>query len=121
MIDPTRLVQIEINVSDLEISLRFYEHAFGWRRVPAEIHNYVVLEVPDHCPFGVALVPRPGKPATAPLPLLVPYFKVEDPEALIKKVEEFGGALVFGPKVLPSYGTIFQVADPDGQRFGLLK
>ena len=53
MIDPTELCQIEIPVSDIEISLEFYSEVLGWHATPTEIHNYHILEVPKDCKFAL--------------------------------------------------------------------
>lgn len=119
-VDPTRLCQIEIQVSDLKQALRFYECAFGWRAAPAELHEYVVLDVPDHCPFGISLVP--GKAAASSSASthgnMVLYFAVDDPEKVVVNVVASGGKKRFGPVPLLGYGEIYQVEDPDGTRFG---
>lgn len=118
-IRPNALVQIEIHVTQLERSKAFYEHAFGWKAVPAEIHNYVVLEVPRECPWGISLVP-----VSSPIQLngqLTLYFEVQDAATIASLAERHGGTKRFGPTKLPAYGSIWQVSDPDGNRFGLFE
>ena len=111
------LCQIEIHVSDVQRSLAFYEDVFGWRAVPAEIHNYIVLEVPADSPYGVALVPTTS---TASLKNnLVLYFSCDNPDSCLEKVSKAGGRIRFRAKQLPGYGRVDQFEDPDGQRFGL--
>jgi len=118
-VDPTRLCQIEISVTDMPRALAFYEGAFGWRPVPAEIHEYVVLEVPPDCAFGLALVP--GRLSSASAGGVVPYFATETPEQIVSLVEQHGGRRRLGPLSLAGYGTVYQVEDPDGNRLGLYK
>lgn len=115
-IPPNKLCQIEIPVSNLEKAGAFYAEAFGWRPVPAEMHQYVVLEVPEDCPFGISLIPSPGKRSGDSLVL---YFSVDHPEEIAARVIALGGKIRFGPKQLGPYGEIWQVEDPDGNRFGL--
>lgn len=115
-VDPTHLCQLEIPVSNMPRALSFYERAFGWRAAPAELHEYVVIDVPESCPYGIALVPRRGEPGRAGL---TAYIRVEDPVAVCQAVVDAGGTKRFGPMQLPGYGTIFQVEDPDGNRWGL--
>jgi predicted enzyme related to lactoylglutathione lyase len=116
-VDPGRLCQIEIAVSDLARATQFYAAAFGWRAMPAELHECVVLEVPADCKYGMSLVPRRGAGATGSN--VVVYFSVDDVEAVVARVEAAGGRRRFGPMRLPGYGQIYQVEDPDGTRFGL--
>jgi predicted enzyme related to lactoylglutathione lyase len=117
---PQALVQIEIHVSNLDQATKFYEQTFGWKSSPAELHNYVVLEVPPECGWGISLVPTRTKPNTATPPVVL-YFKVENAAAIAQKAEASGGRKLFGPTSLPAYGQIWQVTDPDGHRYGLFE
>ena len=103
-------------MTDVTRALAFYERAFGWRRAPAELHEYFVFEVPEGCPFGVALVPGQSSGTRGGL---TAYFSVTDPAAVCQAVIDAGGRKRLGPTVLPGYGTIYQVEDPDGNRWGL--
>lgn len=118
MVSASGLVQIEIHVSNLEASKRFFAEVFGWRGVPAELHNYVVLEVDEQSSFGISLAPSNRPQANQSLIL---YFKVADASQVADRAVQFGGAKRFGPTKLPSYGNIWQIADPDGHWFGLFE
>lgn len=118
-IDPNRLVQLELHVSDLEKSLCFYEKVFSWPRVPAELYPYYVLEVPENCPFGIALVEN--KNISSPNKSLIPYFEVELLQDLCQKVEEFGGAIKHQKVSVPGYGHACHVEDPDGHIWGIFQ
>ncbi|MCX6117644.1 MAG: VOC family protein [Proteobacteria bacterium] len=114
-----KLVQIEIHVSDLAASLAFYEKVFGWKKSPAEIHRYAVLEVPKDCTYGISLVPSSSSISSSSSPIL--YFSFEDAAEIANLAEKHGGSKRFGPANLPSYGKIWQITDPDGHRFGLFE
>lgn len=116
---PDALVQIEIHATQLERSRRFYEDVFGWKTVPAEIHNYLVLDVPRDCPWGVSIVPTLGP--IKPSGQIVLYFAVDDAAKIAERAEQHGGSKKFGPTRMPAYGSIWQIADPDGHRFGLFE
>ena len=116
MIDPQKLCQIEITSSDLERSLAFYEGVFGWKKAPADLHNYIVLSVPSDCPYGISLVP--GIPSTKGRGIVL-YYGLENPEEIIDRVEDNGGKILMGPQRLPGYGMIYQFKDPDGNVFGI--
>lgn len=118
-VDPRRLCQIEIRVSDIQKSLSFYEHVLGWHKVPALIHNYYVLEVPEDCPFGISLIPSKKTEHGHCNSLTTLYFECLNPQEILAKVEVWGGRLCRDPGPLPGYGTIKIFQDPDGQRFGL--
>ena len=118
-IDPGKLCQLEIHVKDLERSLTFYREVLGWNDVPAEIHLYHILEVPEDCPWGVALIPDSSAENRGSN--LVPYFAATDPERICGKAIEHGGKKIFGPRKMGAYGETWQIADPDGQKYGLYK
>ena len=116
---PDALCQIEIQVADMERSKLFYDRVFGWKPVPAEMYNYVVLGVNPECPWGISLVPAMGAGRNSAQVIL--YFKVEDAESVAALAEAHGGSKKFGPARLPAYGNIWQITDPDGHRFGLFE
>jgi predicted enzyme related to lactoylglutathione lyase len=118
-IDPKKLCQMEIHAARLDVSRTFYQEVFGWKAVPAEMYNYLVLDVPEDCPFGISIVPSPSaKPSSGQIIL---YFQVTDAAAIAERATMFGGTKKFGPTRLPAYGSIWQIADPDGHRFGLFE
>ena len=118
-IDPKKLCQVEIHATRLEVSRKFYEEVFGWKAVPAEMHNYLVLDVPEDCPFGISIVPSIGAKLSSGQIIL--YFEVQNAAEIAEKAAQFGGAKKFGPARLPAYGDIWQITDPDGHRFGLFE
>ena len=113
------LVQIEVLVSDLDRSLAFYRDVFHWHEVAAEMHDYKVLDTPPEWGFGISLRPLGGE-QFGPSRLVL-YFAVPDPEKTSALAAEKGGKRLFGPRTLPSYGEIWQIEDPDGQRWGLFR
>lgn len=125
-VDPHRLCQIELTVTDVARAIRFYEEVLGWAEVPAEIHSYVLLSVPSECPFGIALVAqatsnhdRQGSDHSETNGRITLYFHCSDPEPILARVVPYGGRLVGKVLPLPSYGVIHRFEDPDGNRFGL--
>ena len=116
-ISPDSLCQIEIYVSELKTSLEFYEKVFGWKKVPAYIHNLCVLDV-NSSKVGVALVPSKLKAAQKS----TFYFSVESSEiieAVISEAKSLTGRSSREEKTLPSFGRVSYVIDPDGHRIGL--
>ena len=113
---PTKLCQIEIPVLDIERATLFYERVFGWKQAPADMQEYIVMQVPDDCPYGISLIPTRKERSGDSVVL---YFQTEDPTAVAEAAKNNGGRLRFGPKKLGAYGDIYQIEDPDGNRFGL--
>lgn len=124
-LNPEKLVQIEIPVADLGLAQQFYASAFGWRAVPAEIHNYVVLDVPSSCPWGISLVPSIRRNldtgAQDRQPSIVLFFAAPNPSEICEKVRAAGGTVKENTRQLPGYGTAWFVTDIDGNSFGLFK
>jgi predicted enzyme related to lactoylglutathione lyase len=116
-IRPESLCQIEIRVSDLEKSISFYRHVFGWEPVPAHFHDYVVLAVPESCSFGISLVPSRSESKDAGTGVNL-FFKAEKPEDIVKAAVLHGGKKLPSRR-MPGYGRVVQFADPDGQVFGI--
>lgn len=85
--------------------------------MPAELHDYVVLNVPQDCPCGIAIVP--GAKGGGGGPIL--YFACDDPENLALAIVSAGGLMRFGPTKLFGYGEIWQLEDPNGIRWGLYR
>ena len=116
MTNVQNLCQIEIKVTDIDRSLSFYEKVFGWVRVPADIHEYHVLKVPEEWPFGVSLVPTK---VLNPSNSVVNYFHTNSVQTVLDDARKNGGDVVFGPKILPGYGSLFHIKDPDGNTIGV--
>lgn len=114
------ICQIEIPVSDIKASLKFYSEVFGWKRVPAEIAGYYILDVPREFGFGVSLTPKPSgiskKCNSSRL-----YFKCQNPDRYLDAIETYGGKILGGPSLRPGYGMIWRFQDPDGHAYGLFK
>ena len=118
-LDPKSLCQIEIQATNLERSQKFYADVFGWLASAAKLHEYVVLDVPTDCPFGISLVPSAGGACSTTQVVL--YFSVSGAFEIAKRAELSGGSKKFGPTKLPGYGSIWQIRDPDGHTFGLFE
>lgn len=107
-------------MTDLDRAVTFYEQAFGWKAVPADLHEVVILKTPQSCPYGISLVQRPEVKKRS-LGGIVIYFKASHPEDIVEKTRAAGGKKRFGPRLLKGYGHIYQLEDPDGNRFGIFK
>ncbi|NRA65183.1 MAG: VOC family protein [Pseudobacteriovorax sp.] len=118
-LEPKNLCQIELQITDIDISLRFYEELFGWRAVPIELDNYTVLDFSNDQPFGISLVHRQSDKAIKPPPILYFEGKITDLQNFKEKVSNLKGKFVRGPARLPGYGMVHVVQDPSGNLFGI--
>ena len=111
------VVHVEILGADAPRLQRFYAELFGWK---------VTLN-----PVGYGYVPvAPTQPATLTggigpspqgQPLAVFYIKVDDPGAILKKVEALGGRVVVPPVDVPGGITFARFADPEGNVIGIVR
>jgi uncharacterized protein len=111
------VVHLEILGADAPRLQRFYAELFGWT---------VALN-----PVGYGYVPvAPAQPVTLTggigpspqgRPLVVFYVKVDDPAAILKKVEALGGRVVVPPVDVPGGVTFARFADPEGNVIGIVR
>ncbi len=127
-VDPTRLCQLLIEVSDLSRAKNFYQDVFGWHCVPADLLEMAVIDVPKDCPFGIALVPKvvhadlsqgPKQPSSKVG--LKAVFAVDDPEAIVERCRSWESCRTSGPHTHPGYGLVWDITDPDGLTWGLFR
>ena len=104
---------VELNVTDLAATRRFYEAAFGW-----QFNDYGPAYAGIRAPDGEGEVG--GLNATAeprrggPLVLLWS----DDLDATVAAVREAGGEVLEGPYEFPG-GRRFHFADPSGNELGV--
>jgi predicted enzyme related to lactoylglutathione lyase len=119
-IDPQALCQIEIQVSHLDKAQEFYLNVFGWRPTPAEFADYTIMQVPENCPYGIALIQtkhQQNRNTRGP----IIYFNVPSIQKIINCTLKYGGQK-FGPlRPVPGVGQTQVITDPDGNAWGLLQ
>lgn len=123
-INPTKLCQIELQVRDIAAALAFYHNVFGWQEAPVEIHGLHLLSVPEHCPWGISLIPvASNSEIMSAGARQVLYFHVdkESLQNILSLCESAGGRLLRKHIPTPGYGLISQIEDPDGHRWGLVE
>jgi predicted enzyme related to lactoylglutathione lyase len=114
------LCQIEIPVSNIEVSLEFYWKVFGWKKVPCEIAGYYILDVPSEFGFGVSLIPQLSGTSKKDSQSRL-YFTCQNPDRYLNAIETYGGKILGGPSPRPGYGMIWRFQDPDGHAYGLFQ
>lgn len=119
MIDPSKLCQIEFCVANPQKTVEFMQSVFGWTASPAELQEYIIIDVPEECPYGISVVAQ-SQSETRAQPIVL-YFAVHEIEKVIDRAKKNGAQIRFGPKKLPGYGTIYQINAPDGLRFGIFE
>lgn len=111
------VVHVEILGADAPRLQRFYAALFGWKITlnPAG-YGYVSLAptMPGALTGGIGPSPQ-GQP------LAVFYVKVDDPVAVLKRVEALGGRIVVAPVDVPGGITFARFSDPEGNIVGIVR
>ena len=111
------VVHVEILGADAPRLQRFYSELFGWKMTLNPV-GYAYVPVAPTPP--VTLTGGIG-PSAQGRPLAVFYVKVEDPVAILRKVEELGGRVIVPPVEVPGGVTFARFADPEGNVIGIVR
>ncbi|GGU82807.1 hydroxylase [Streptomyces litmocidini] len=119
---PHALLWTELHVPDPESTLAFYRTLFGWRwaSMDAPGMTYRVLSTAEgdqeDASFGGVAEAQEGM-----TPSWVPYFAVEDADAIADATRGSGGSVLMPPADVPDVGRIAWLADPFDAIFAVLK
>ncbi|MFE3602439.1 VOC family protein [Streptomyces sp. NPDC059096] len=111
----------ELGTTDAAGALAFYRAVFGWRfqEFPAPGMPYTVLSTgegdQEDATFGGVALAEGGEGAR-----WLPYFGLDDTDALVAAVTEHGGSVVMPATDVPDVGRIAHLADPFGARFAVI-
>ena len=111
------VVHVEILGADATRLQRFYAELFGWTITLNPVGYGYVPVAPTH---PVMLTGGIG-PSSQGQPLTIFYVKVDDPAAVLKKVETLGGRVVVPPVDVPGGVTFARFADPEGNVIGIVR
>lgn len=102
----------ELWTRDADASLAFYEGLAGYEPVPYEDQGPGTYHVLQRDGLNLAGVLAYDFQAVEPNWL--PYILVEDPAALVERVEDLGGRVLFPPDPGIRAGSVAIIADPSG-------
>ena len=110
----------EIPVSDLERAIAFYEHVFECELERTVIDGHPMALFPDAAgegsitgalAHGESYVPsRDGARV---------YFAVDDIDAILARVRELGGEILYPKTAVGEWGFVAEFADSEGNRIAL--
>ncbi|WP_156811314.1 MULTISPECIES: VOC family protein [Cupriavidus] len=108
---------LEIPVNDMARAVRFYEQVLDVRLKRESMSDLDMAIFPNTDPGGALVAGEGFRPSTGgPLP----YLHAPRLDALLARVREAGGEVVFGPLLLPdNIGRIAHFADSEGNRIGV--
>ncbi len=116
--NPSRPVHFEIPASDTGKVAAFYTGVFGWTAQRWEGGtDYVFLLTGSDPAAGIDGAVMPREDATDTVNVL----EVDDLEASLERLKQFGGTVVTEPGPVSGVGIFSYVNDPDGNRFGLIQ
>ena len=111
------VVHVEILGADAPRLQRFYAELFGWKITLNPVgYGYVPVAPTPPVTVTDGIGPSPQRQ-----PLTVFYVKVDDPIAVLKKVEALGGRVVMPPVDVPGDITFARFADPEGNVIGIVR
>ena len=109
----------EILAKDVDALQRFYTAAFGWQTQDVVDGSYHVLADPEadrgilHIGVGPAPAGQDGH--------LTFYVEVDDPAAILTRIEKLGGRTVRPPANVSDGPVLALFADPEGHVVGLVE
>jgi predicted enzyme related to lactoylglutathione lyase len=119
-VDPRNLCQLLIEASNMEASLLFYEKVFGWKAIPVEMRDLWVLQVPNECHFGIALIQKKLTHKQNQSHRIKVVFSVDRGAEIASSCQTYGG--ISSPAIhYPGHGLFWDIKDPDGVTWGLFQ
>jgi predicted enzyme related to lactoylglutathione lyase len=116
---PGTLCWADLVTSDLVAAAKFYKAVFGWQTDPGKDNTgYMHIKNGDKHIGGIQ--PAEHRNPEAP-PHWLPYFLVEDCDALTAKAKATGANIYVPPMSLEGVGRWSVVADPQGAVFALFQ
>ncbi|MFI1968883.1 hydroxylase [Streptomyces cinnamoneus] len=124
VMDPGSLCWAELHTADPTAAKAFYRGLFDWRSADMKTPGmvYTVLATADgedqqEAAFG-GVVPFRGDDET---PRWIPYFGVEDVDAVVTDTQGSGGSVLIPAADVPDVGRMAWLADPFGAPFAVIK
>ena len=119
MIFIPRLVHFELNVENVEKSIKFYENVFGWKfeKWDGPIDYWLIMTGPESEPGidgGLAKKDEESDP-------LVNTIDVKDVDEIVKKIEKNGGKIVVPKHAVPGVGWLAYFKDTEGLMTGIMQ
>lgn len=120
------LCWVELYTPDVAAAAAFYHRTLGLETsaVPFPGGTYTCVnpaEGGEEAMFG-GMVPLADDPTEAAAgPYWLPYFGVEDPDAVVARALELGGTVRVPAVTVEGVGRIARLADPQGARFAVIR
>ncbi len=109
----------ELWTGDVNKAVTFYEKVFGYTHDTMQfdlLGSYVILKTGDKMRAGITQSTEPKAP-----PMWLPYVRVEDCDASVKRAVQLGASPLLAPTDLQGVGRFAIVQDPLGAAIALIK
>lgn len=115
----SRVIHFEVPTNDSAASVKFYENVLGWKITRWEgPMEYFLVDTGDPSQPGI----NGGLGGAAnELKGTVNTVGVEDIDAVLKKVAEYGGQIVMPRDEIPGVGLLAYVREPGGAVIGIIQ
>lgn len=124
---PGALLWVELHTGDAAAARTFYHAVFGWdaedNPMPGGM-TYTVLSTAgggQEASFGGMVQMGEEERAAGPQPHWLPYFLVEDVDAVTAKARDTGGGILMPAMDLEDVGRMAALSDPFGASFSVMK
>lgn len=108
----------ELMTTDVEGAQKFYREVTGLTVKPGPYNMIMAGEQP----VGGLIGPTkegPMWPSGGPEPHWIAYIGVDDADIAARKARENGGQVLVPPTVIPGFGKVAVLRDPQGAAFGV--
>ena len=114
-----KIIHFELNVKNIEQSIRFYKRVFGWKFEKWEGPiDYWLISTGDESEQGI----EGGLGLEEEnFPSVVNTVQVDNIEEFVKRVEANGGTILRPKHAVPGVGWLAYIKDPNGIVTGLMR
>jgi predicted enzyme related to lactoylglutathione lyase len=117
---PGTIAWPELMTTDMDGAIAFYTGLFGWEAKVSDSGPTRYTEWVVGGGSAGGCLPRPPEAAGVP-PHWIDYVTVGDCDAAVRKAQELGGRVVFGPADIPDVGRFATLLDPQGAGISIIK
>lgn len=115
----SRIIHFELNVKNIEKSIRFYKRVFGWKfeRWDGPIDYWLITTGDESNPGiegGLGLEEES-------FPSVVNTIEADNVDEVVKRVEANGGTVLRPKHAVPGVGWLAYIKDPDGIVTGVMR
>ena len=117
---PGTLCWADLSTADPAKASAFYQRLFQWRLEVSDNDSSGYLHIINKGEYIGGVPPVSHRSPNMP-PHWLPYFAVEDCDAIAGKAEAGGGRLILPPMSMKGVGRMSVIADPQGAVFAIFK